>query len=348
VRPDLDLVAFVNREAAEAGGGPWGELIPSVTVPVRARRRAEWVRGEQQHVPRLARRERADVVHSLASTGPVHGRTARVVTIHDLIYHRYPEAHFGLRSMGMRVLVPLAARRSDRVIAVSQATRDDLVSILGLPADKIDVVHQGLGAEPAAAPAREADLRGRLELGTRPVLLAVSAKRPHKNIERLLDALALSPPGERPVLVIPGYPTPHEDRLRQRAGTLGVAGDVRFLGWVSAEDLEGLYGLASGFVFPSLWEGFGLPVLEAMRRGVPVACSDRASLPEITGGAALLFDPEDTRQVAGAMARLLANGPDVARLRREGPARAARFTWDATARGTIASYARALSPRGGG
>ena len=124
-RPELRLTAFVNRVAA-ASEGPWNGLIPAVTVPVDARRRVEWVRGEQQLLPRLAAREGVDLVHSLASTGPAWGRFRRIVTIHDLIYRIYPEAHPGIRSMGMGILVPLAARRSDRIIVDAASTRDDL------------------------------------------------------------------------------------------------------------------------------------------------------------------------------------------------------------------------------
>src|SRR5215211_7229930 len=115
-QPDLRVTAFINREAAEIEDGPWHDLVPSVTVGVRARRRIEWVRGEQQLLPRLAAREGVDLLHSLAGTAPAWGAFKRVVTINDLIYRVYPEAHFGLRSRGMGLLIPLAARRSHRVI----------------------------------------------------------------------------------------------------------------------------------------------------------------------------------------------------------------------------------------
>ena len=170
----------------------------------------------------------------------------------------------------------------------------------------------------------------------------MSAKRPHKNLERLLEALAAIAAERRPVLVIPGYATPYEAVLRERADALGVRDDVRWLGWVSGPELEGLYALADAFVFPSLYEGFGLPVLEAMRRGVPVACSDRSSLPEVAGHAALLFDPEDPRAMTVAIERLLSDRAEADRLRAAGRAQAARFTWGATARATAASYDRVL------
>ena len=338
--PSTRFTAFVNLEAAD---DPLGELVETVVVPVRATSRAQRVRGEQQHLPRLGRRAGVDLMHSLASTAPLYGRFARVVTIHDIIYKVFPEAHQSVLTLGLRVLVPLAARRSHRIIVDAHSTRDDLVRLLRVPAERIDVVPLGLGVTSLAEPASEAQLRSRLGLGDRPVALSVSAKRPHKNLARLLQALALLPIERRPVTVIPGYPTWYEAELRDQAAALGVADDVRFLDWVEAEELEGLYALAACFVFPSLYEGFGFPVLEAMSRGVPVACSDRSSLPEVAGDAALLFDPESPRAIADAIERLLADEALAARLREAGRAQAARFTWEATARGTLASYERALA-----
>jgi glycosyltransferase involved in cell wall biosynthesis len=310
-------------------------------VPVRASNRVEWVRGEQLVLPGLARRAGVDLVHSLGSTGPGRGRFKRVVTIHDLIYKRFPEAHFGLRSLGMSMLVPLAARRSDRVIADSQATRDDLVELLHVPTSKIDVVPLA-ARPPRVAPADEAELRARLELGDRPIVLSTSAKRPHKNLRRLLEAHAMLG-APRPLLVLPGYPTEHEAELRELADRLGIAADVRFLGWVEEADVEGLLAAAACVAFPSLFEGFGLPVLEAMLRGVPVVCSSRSSLAEVAGDAALLVDPEDPASIAGALRRVLDDGALCTELVARGREQAARFSWEATAAGCLATYRRVLS-----
>jgi glycosyltransferase involved in cell wall biosynthesis len=330
------FTAFLSREAA-AADGPWRD-IPSVTVPVRSANRAQWVWGEQTLLPRLAVSRGVELLHSLATTAPGWGRFRRVTTIHDLHYRTMPEAHFGARALGMRLLVPVAARRSHRVIAISRATRDDVVEHLHVPSEHIDVVPQGLGRRAAVEPRRP----GGLDLHGRQLLLTAAAKRPHKNLGAVLDALALMASDQRPVLVLPGYHTPHEEELKRRAAALGVAGDVRFLGWVDDAEMEGLYVAAAGVVFPSLLEGFGLPVLEAMSRGVPVACSDRPPMNEVAGDAALRFDPESPRTIADAIARLLTDAPLRERLRAAGPANAARFTWTATARGTIASYRRAL------
>lgn len=341
-RPELRITAFVNREAAEAGDGPWGELIPAVTVPVRARRRAEWVAGEQLLLPRLAARAGVDLLHSLANTSPARGRYRRVVTVHDLIHRIHPEAHFGRVATAMGLLVRLAVARADRVIAPSTSSRDDLVRLLGTPAEKVDVVLQGHG-DPPAEEGDAAGTRARLELGERPIVLSLSAMRPHKNLARLLEALATIPAQRRPLLILPGYATGHGEELRRRAEELGIEDDVCFPGWVSAEDIEGLYAAASVFVFPSLYEGFGAPVLEAMARGVPVACSPRGSLAEVAGDAARFFDPERPTEIAAAIEALLADPAEAERLRVAGREQAARFTWAKTARGTLAAYERALS-----
>jgi len=337
------FTAFINREAAAAGGGPWGEILPAVTVPVSARSRVQWVLGEQTLLPALAMRARVDLVHSLASTAPLWGRFRRITTVHDLIYARFPDAHSGLRDRGMRVLVPAAARRSARVIADSASTRDDLTAIVGLAGERIDVVPLGLGALPREDPTTAYELRARHGLGERRIVLSLSAKRPHKNLAALIGALALVAPERRPLLVLPGYPTWHERELREAAAAAGVAGDVRFLGWLQGAEIEGLWLLADAFVFPSLYEGFGLPVLEAMARGVPVACSNASSLPEVAGDAALLFDPLDEAAIAAAIERLLGDAREAERLREAGLARAREFTWGRTASLTLASYERALT-----
>jgi glycosyltransferase involved in cell wall biosynthesis len=340
---DTRFTAFINQEAAAAGDGPWGGLLPAVTVPVSARNRVQWVLGEQTLLPWMAAREGVELVHSLASTAPLRGRFHKVVTVHDLVYAHFPDTHAGIRDKGMKVLVPWAARRSDRVLVDSQSTRNDLIRLTGVGSNRIDVVPLGLGTVRREAPLPEREVRARFDLGESDVVLSLSAKRPHKNLLALIGALARLAPERRPVLVLPGYPTAHEQELRERARSLGIEADVRFPGWLSAPELEGLWEVAQAFVFPSLYEGFGLPVLEAMARGVPVACSNASSLPEVAGEAALLFDPRDQAAIASAIECLLTNPAEAARLRALGEARAREFTWERTARLTLDSYSRALA-----
>jgi glycosyltransferase involved in cell wall biosynthesis len=342
--PGVEPVAIVGEVAARDEDAPWNTAMACVVAPVDARDRRQWVWGEQRHVPRIATEVGADLVHSLASTGP--GRAAggppRVTTVHDLHYAVAPGAHFGLRGLGMRVLVPAAVRASRRVIADSASTRDDVATHIGVAQDRIDVVRLATTLPDATAATPEADLRRRLALGDRPVLLSMSAKRPHKNVEGLIDALAAIPPERRPLLVVPGYETEHDDVLRRRAAARNVEGDLRLPGWLPTVDVEGLWALCAAHVFPSFYEGFGLPVLEALQRGVPSACSDRASMPEVAGDAALLFDPSDTPAITSAIERLLTDDALRADLRERGRAQAARFSWERCAEETAASYERAL------
>ena len=343
-RDDLRLTAFVNKDGA---GGDWGDGVAEVVVPVVARDRKQWVLGDQVLMPRLAAKAKVELVHSMASTSPVAGPFRRITTIHDLNYKLVPDTHFGVRGKVMALLVPAAARRSHRVITDAASTRDDLVTHLGVPAGKVDVVPLGVTGAPDVTPTPEAALRAELELGDRAILLTVSAKRPHKNLARLIEAHArLAAP--RPVLILPGYPTPYEAELRALADRLGTAADLRWPAWVSQEDLEGLYAIADAFAFPSLYEGFGLPPLEAMARGVPVLTSDRGSLAEVVGDAALVVDPESVDAIAAGLQQLLGDGARRDRLRALGRERAAGFTWERTADLTAAAYRRAMGPAGAG
>jgi glycosyltransferase involved in cell wall biosynthesis len=341
MRDDIELTLLLPDSSAKDES--WSDLGRVIGLPLDPRWREQWVLADQVHVPRAAARAGADLVHSLASTGPLGGRVARLVTIHDLNYRTHPDAHFGARALGMRVLVPAAARRSRRVIVPSRATAADVVRHLRVPEAKVDVVPEAVGRPPRAPGRTPEQVRASLRARGRPLLLTVSAKRPHKNLMRLLGALARLPGRRRPVLVMPGYRTEHERELRTHAHLLGLEQDVRFIGWVSDDELEELYRAADAFVFPSLSEGFGLPVLEAMARGVPVATSGRTSLAEVAGDAALLFDAEDETSIAAAVERLLSDRELAARLAAAGPERAARFTWAATAEGTVAAYRRALA-----
>jgi glycosyltransferase involved in cell wall biosynthesis len=338
-RPDLRLTAIASPELAdELRAAPWCPDLGVVALRVSGRTRVRRVLAEQTLVPITARRSGAQVLHSLASTGPaVVAGMANVVTVHDVIYASHPETHEGLLRHGMAMLVPASARAAQRVIADSEHTRSELIARLGVAAEKIAVVALGPGADPVA-PTPEAQLRARHGLGDGPLVLSVSARRPHKNLERLIEAVrSLSAPA---TLVLPGYPGPADAALAARGGDR-----VRVLGWVSDADLEGLYAASTCLAFPSLAEGFGLPVLEAMRRGLAVACSNASSLPEVAGDAALLFDPLSVPDIAAAVGRLLADDALRADLAARGRERAAGFSWQRTADGTLAAYDAALAAR---
>lgn len=338
--PAVEFVAFVNREALDELSAAFGGQVRVVGMGTKGRSRARRVAAEQLRLPRYLRRHGIDLLHSLGTTTPVRPGMPSVVTLYDVIYATHPEAHTRAMRMGMRLLVPLAARSADRIIAISKSAAGEIAEVLGVDRGRIDVVYPGGRQLGVATP--EPDLRARLGLGEAPIVLSVSAHRPHKNLSRLLRAFAGVRKQPPPVLVLPGYTTSFEDELAREMAELGIRDRVRLLGWVPDADLEGLYGAAECFVFPSLAEGFGLPVLEAMERGVPVACSNVSAMPEVAGGAARYFDPFDVEDIRTAIDELVHDSALATRLGAAGKAQAQKFSWSKAAEETIAVYERAF------
>ncbi|HEX5852425.1 MAG TPA: glycosyltransferase family 1 protein [Solirubrobacteraceae bacterium] len=338
---ELDLVAFVNRDAGAWLATEIGHEIRSIVLPISARSRVQWALGELALVAVAARRERVEVLHSMANFAPVRGRFRRVVTIHDLQYRALPDLLSSTARVSTAGMIRLAGRRAERVITGSHTTAREIVEGLGVDASRIDVISHGSGSTPGAEQPMATELRRRHGLADRQVILCPASNLPHKNLPALLHALALLEPVNRPALVLAGHGTESAD-LQTQARAGGVDEHVRGLGTVSTGELEGLYALAACVVLPTLYEGFGLPVLEAMVRGVPVVCSDLSVLREVAGPAALYFDPNDPADIASKIDRLLADVGLADRLRELGIARGADFSWSAAAAATLASYRRAL------
>jgi glycosyltransferase involved in cell wall biosynthesis len=346
LRPDVRFTLFLNEEGRDyLAGEEWFQAVDVATHPLLGRR---WFTAlsELTLLGELVRRRRLDVLHSVAMTGPLVTSCAHVQMVGDLIWLHDPESTGQLTATLWKTVVPTVARRADRVLTFSEATRQDLVEQLGLPDTKIDVVPLGDGAGEPVEPVSADELRRRFRLGAGPTVLSVSAKRTHKNLLRVIRAMARAR-GRVPEvqLVLVGNPTQHEEELKQEAEKLGVADLAHFPAYVAADELEGLYRLASVVVFPSLREGFGLPLLEAMRRGVPVACSNTSSLPEVGGDAVRYFDPLVVDDIADALVDVLQNRELAARLVSAGLERAGQFTWGRTAEGTLESYERAVHDR---
>jgi glycosyltransferase involved in cell wall biosynthesis len=242
----------------------------------------------------------------------------------------------------MRQVIPRAARRADALIADTIVSRDDVCATLGLSLEAFSVAPLGVDLGSTPTPPAEAEVRARFRLGDGRVVLCVGAKRPHKNQAVLIRALPELPEDLR--LVLAGHPEPYERLLRQTARELSVDDRVVFADWVSDDDLEGLWSIASVAAFPTLAEGFGLPVIEAMARGIPVAASDLPVLHEVADDWPSFFDPHDSADAARAIRTTLAEPPDSD----EGRRLASRFSWPGTAEATWAAYDRALSHRRGG
>jgi glycosyltransferase involved in cell wall biosynthesis len=324
--------------------GQWSKEVELVTHPLLGRRGLKAV-SELTVLGAIAGR-RVELLHSVAMTAPLRTRAVNVVTLADVTWLVAPDPGEMGTVRVWRAVVPPVARRADRVLALSQAGADHVVEHLRVPVERIDVVPLAAGSEGSRPPTPEQELRSRLELGRGPVILSVSAKKVHKNLVRLVQAMATVVQSHpEAMLVLPGNHTAHEDELRELAQELEIAANVAFPAYVNAPDLEGLYALARCFVFASINEGFGIPILEAMRRGVPVACAHASALPEVAGEAARYFDPYSVPDIAGALDELLEDHALARRLAALGTAREATFTWEATARGTLESYARAWAAR---
>lgn len=339
---EVDLTAFVAGDAARA-------LLPA---KVAARRVPGWARGragriawEQLGLPLELRRSGAALLHSAAYAVPAFGATPSVATVHDLSFFRLPEAFPRLQGLYLRSATKLAARRARALIAVSEFTARELVATTGVGAERVHVVYNGVdGAFRPLPPAKLADWRARSGLDA-PYLLTVGTLQPRKNLGTLLAGYAelVRRQPEAPELVVAGAAGWGQDDPRARAAELGLAGRVRFPGYVPAADLPALYGAATGFALPSRYEGFGLPVVEAMACGTPVVVADAACLPEIAGGAALTVGPDDVAGWADALGVLVTDRARCAGLVEAGGRRAAGFSWARAARETAAVYRQVLA-----
>ena len=341
-----------NRYFVFAKPETFEECLPTAPrfhlVPVRLPWRLARMAWEQTVLPLHLRRLGVDVLHSPHyTTTVVSGGWRRVVTFHDVTFFLLPERYPPLRGAYFRAASRAGARLADLVVAVSKTVKADVECHLRLPPERVRVVP--LAAAPSFHPlgdaARTTAVRTKYGLPER-FILNVGALEPGKNQATLVRAFhRLKRQDSEQGLVIAGPPAWRYERLFRLVDDLGLAGQVRFLGYVPAEDLVALYNLADLFVFPSLYEGFGLPPLEAMACGLPVVASTAPALREVLDDAALLVHPQDVVALAEAMAAALRDEPLRSRLRQAGLRRAAQFSWERTARETVAVYDEAVGGR---
>jgi glycosyltransferase involved in cell wall biosynthesis len=296
---------------------------------------------EQFAIPYDIWRAKIDLFHAPHYVLPPLVPAKSVVTIHDCIHLRFPQylpnrvAHYYAQ-----YFMAAAAKKASRVLTVSEASKRDIIHFLRTPPDKIDVVYNGFDERLTTPTAEEeARVRDRFQLDAPFVLYAGNIK-PHKNVDRLIEAFAkLRARGLGHVnLLIIGDEISKYSSLRRLVHRHQIRRQVRFLGFVSTDTLAALYRLARLFVFPSLYEGFGLPPLEAMASGTPVIASNTSSLPEVVGDAALLIDPLNADEIADAMVRVLTNDALRDDLVRRGFERVKQFSWDRSVRRTHDIY----------
>lgn len=298
--------------------------------------------SQQWTIPRVLERTEADLYHSPYYGMPLNPGIPSVVTCHDLIPLIYPQ-YFTVRQRWVyRIANALVFRRVRRIISVSDSTKSDLVRIFNVDPAKVVTTHLGVSRRFFEhKPEETKRVREAYNLPERYVLY-VGANKPHKNLPALVDAWqSLRKRQEK--LVIAGHWDGRYNQSVEKVRLNGLENEVRFLGPVSDDHLPALYGGADVFVFPSHYEGFGLPVLEAMASGTAVVCSNIPSFREIGGSSVVMVDPYDVNDISGKIEMLLDDSAYRDRLGSLGARRAADFTWDRTVRQTLSVYRDALS-----
>ncbi len=283
-----------------------------------------------------------DLLHSPAFVGPLASDCPFVITVHDLSFLFYPQGFRRLNRSYLQSFTRFSVRRAQRVIAVSESTKRDLVQQYGLSPNNVDVVHNGVDPSFRPLPADQV-VAFRKDRGLpERFILFVGTLEPRKNVVRLVEAYAQLGKGRPPLMLIGGKGWFY-DEIFARVEALNLSGEVKYVGYVEADELPLWYNAADLFVYPSLYEGFGLPPLEAMACGTAVITSTASSLPEVVGKAGILVDPTDSEALAAAMEQVLADKGVQQQMQVAGLAQAQNFSWEKTARRTVATYRRALA-----
>ena len=327
-----------------------GVLPPDIALTsLRSRwptsRAAVRVLWEQLVQPWTLRRIGAHLVHGPAFVGPLLAPCPVVITIHDLSFIRFPTLFRPANRFYLTMLTRLSARRARRLIAVSAHTAAETTRLLGIPSERIDVVYHGVDPAFHPLPADEvAVFRQRQGLPER-FVLCVGTLEPRKNQTRLVEAFARIHDGQVKLVLVGGKGWLY-DELFTRVEALGLSKEIIFPGYVMNDELPLWYNAATILAYPSLYEGFGMPVLEAQACGTPVLTSNVSSLPEAAGDAASMVDPYDVEALAAELDRLLTDKPLRHELRKRGLAHASQFTWPLMAQETADVYRRALAEGG--
>jgi glycosyltransferase involved in cell wall biosynthesis len=321
VPPDVDFTSIQSR---------WPTGRPAARVV--------W---EQLAQPRVLRQIGADLVHGPVFVGPLLAPCPVVVTIHDLSFIRFPDLFRPANRLYLTLLTRLSARRARRLIAVSSHAAAETTRLLGVPPEQIDVVYHGV--DPAFRPLPDdevAAFRHRRGLPER-FALFVGTLEPRKNLVRLVEAFDRIRNDQASLVLVGGKGWLY-DELFATVEALGLSKVVTFAGYVTDDELPLWYNAATALAYPSVYEGFGLPVLEAQACGTPVLTSNASSLPEAAGDAGLMVDPYDTDALAAGLHRLLTDESLQCELRERGLVHARQFSWPRTARETAGVYRRAL------
>ncbi len=320
---------------AALGLPPNFRVVPSRLPTINPRVRIPW---EQLLAPLLLRQSGAQLFHGVHSVVPFASPVPSVVTVHDLAFIRFSQTFRAYNRAYLDLATRLSVRRAARVLVVSEHTKREVVGILGVPEERVVVTPNAARAHfRPPEPQRLAAFRAKKGLPERFVLY-VGTLEPRKNLPTLLEAYAEVARRHDAPLIVGGGKGWLYDAVFQRLEELGLREQVRFVGYIEEEELPLWYAAATVFVFPSIYEGFGMPPLEAMACGTPVITSNSSSLPEVVGEAGLMAPPDDPAAFAAAIDQVLSDAGLRAELRERGLAQAARFTWRTTAERTLAAY----------
>ncbi len=333
--PDWSFIARADDVSSD--------LLKSTGGSIHVSRAGEYTISELFSISRIANHTSSDLFHAPHYVVPFRLKPPLVVTIHDLIHLKFPE-YFSLHKRAYaRWMIGRAVKKASAVLTVSECTKKDLIENFGIEAEKIDVCYEGVNGKYYSAVSEESliEFRSKYNLPS-DYLLFVGNLKPHKNVFGLIDAWSSLPDSIRPALVIVGEKIDEYVLLKHKIRDLDREGEVRFIGSLSTDDLVLMYHSCSAYMQPSWYEGFGLPPIEAMASKIPVAVSNRGSLPEIAGDAALVFDPGNREQFIQTLETLLTDSEQRRILMERGLKRAGEFQWRKTAAKTFEVYRRVV------
>jgi len=307
-------------------------------------RRLARILWEQVAWPILAERQGVDLLHGMAFVTPLVSPCPTIVTVYDLSFVHFPDRFPALQRLYLTSLSRRSCRQALRVITISESAREDLVRYFNVPLERIDVVRPGVDEHFRPLPTTDIESFRQRESLPNQFIFHVGTLQPRKNILVLLEAMARRGRPDLPLVLVGGKGWLFEE-IFHRVEVLGLQDSVHFTGYVRDEDLPYWYNAASLLVFPSIYEGFGMPVVEAMACGTPVIAARTSSIPEATGGAAILFDPQNADELADRIAAVMNEAELSDKMKEEGLIQAQKFSWEQAGKETAIVYRKALAER---
>ncbi len=339
-----DYFVFTNQESTNLSL-PTSKRISRVPCQVYATNRASRYAWEQLILPRKVKSLQINLLHSLGYVQPLRLPCKSVVTIHDLNFYNIGHMMSKTKRIALQFFVTRSAKAADHIITVSEFSKKQIVEILGVPPEKVTVTYNAMKERPYHLVEFE-ELKSKYNI-RQPYIFGLSSPSPHKNIANLVRGFALlKQRGANDLkLVLAGHLPKGSNDLTKALDDVNilVREDIIFVGYVPDSVLPSLYSYAEAFVFPSLYEGFGIPILEAFSCGTPVVCSKMAAIPEVAGDASIYFDPHNIEEMADAILKVLIDGSLRNELIERGKSRLKLFSWEKTAEQTLAVYKKVLS-----